>query len=79
MKHTSFKQYLTEYYKYFGSFSDVVDKEDDELTKIDSSTRAGRKAQKKQRDCDEIERDDGEEDYNPCKFRQWMEISVAGD
>jgi hypothetical protein len=70
---------LKEYYKYFNSFSEVVDKEEDELEKIDSSSREGRAAEKQQRKCDKIEKGDGEEDYNPCKFRQWMEISIAGD
>ena len=77
--HQSFKEYLVEYYRYFNSFSEVVDKEDDELTKIDSPTAAGRKLQTKERECEEIARDDGKESYNPCKFRQWMEISIAGD
>lgn len=75
----SFKQYLQEYDRYFNSFSEVIDKEDDELTKVDAKTSDGRKAQKKQRDCEKIEKGDGEEDYDPCRFRQWMEISVAGD
>lgn len=79
MKKMSYKQYLTEYYKYFNSFSEVVDKEDDELTKVDSHTRDGREAQKRQRECDKIEKGDDKENYNPCKFRQWMEISIAGD
>ena len=75
----SFKQYLLEYDRYFNSFSEVISKEDDELTKVDADTEEGRKAQQKQRDCEKIEKGDGEEDYDPCKFRQYMEISVAGD
>lgn len=75
----SFKEYLVEYYRYFNSFSEVIDKEDDELTKIDSPTAAGRKLQAKERECEEIVRSDGKDNYNPCKFRQWMEISIAGD
>lgn len=75
----SFKQYLSEYDRYFGSFAEVIDKEDDKPTKIDAPTRDGKKAQQKQRDCEKIEKGDGEEDYDPCKFRQWMEISIAGD
>ncbi len=79
MKKLSYKEYLSEYYKYFDSFSEVVNKEGDKKTKIDAKTSDGKKAQLKQRDCEEIEHNDGEEDYDPCKFRQWMEISVAGD
>ena len=81
----AFKEYLkekqvNEYYKYFNSFSEVIDKEDDDLTKVDpDETSDGKKVQRKQRDCEEIEKGDGEEDYDPCRFRQWMEISVAGE
>lgn len=76
----SFKQYLEEYDRYFNSFSEVVDKETDGLTKAqDDDTPEQRKVKDKKRDCEEIERGDDEEDYNPCKFRQWMEISIAGE
>ena len=80
MSRPTFKQYLQlEYDRYFNSFSEVIDKEDDPKTKIDSPTRDGKEAQKKQRDCEELEAGDGEEDYDPCRFRQWMEISIAGE
>ena len=80
MNRPRFKNYLQlEYDRYFNSFSEVIDKEDDDLTKIDADTSDGEKAQMKQRDCEKSERGDGEEDYDPCKFRQWMEISIAGD
>lgn len=75
----SYKEYLVEYYRYFNSFSEVVDKEDDDLTAVDSETSDGKEAQERQRECDKIEKGDDEEDYNPCKFRQWMEISIAGE
>ena len=77
MKTQSFKSYLAEKYNYFDPFTNVVDKEDDELTKADAPTRKSRKAQKRKRDCEKLERGDGEEDLNPRKFRQWMELSVA--
>jgi len=80
MKRPSFKEYLTEYYRYFNSFSEVVDKEDDDLTQVDpEETNDGQKVQKRQRNSDKIEKSDGETDYNPTKFRQWMEISISGD
>lgn len=82
MNRTSFKQYLTEKFKYPNSFSDVLDsddKEDEELTKVDSPSGSIRDAQKNKRDCEELERGDGEQDYNPCKLLQLLQISNAGD
>jgi len=69
----SFKQYLSEYDRYFNSFSEVIDKHDSK------KKDARKKADKNNKDCEEIEDNDGEEDLDPCKFRQWMEISIAGD
>jgi len=79
MSKQSFKEYLKEYYEYVNSFSDVVDKEDDELTKIDSPTRNGRRAQKQKRAEQEVTKGDGKEEYNPTKFLNYMEISNVGD
>ena len=76
----SYKKYLEEYYRYFNSFSEVVDKEEDGLTKTqDEDTAETRKIKDNKRECEKMERGDGEEDYDPCKFRQWMEISIAGE
>jgi len=80
MKRISFKEYLVEYYKYFNAFSDVVDKETDGVTKVNKDDDSEkRSASQRMKNADKVERGDDEEDYHPCKFRQWMEISVAGD
>lgn len=76
----SFKDFLVEYYKYFNAFSDVVDKETDGATKVDDKdTSEKRRASENLRKDDKSERGDGKEDYHRKKFRQWMEISIAGD
>lgn len=80
MSKLSYKKYLEEYYRYFNSFSEVIDKEEDGLTKAqDDDTAEVRKVKDNERECEDAERGDGEEDYDPCKFRQWMEISIAGE
>lgn len=90
MSKTSFKEFLREqkveeYYKYFNSFSDVIDHKGDEKEKekekdeeqndgdiSDDSTQTPNK--------DAGITDRGEkEDYNPTRMRQWMEISISGD
>lgn len=84
MKRPSFKEYLYEY-KYFNSFSNVVSKEDDdededkEDEETTNSFRKGKDLKRKERHCDDLEKNDDEEDYDPCKFRQWMQISNAGN
>ena len=79
----SFKEYLNEYYKYPNTFSDVVDKEDEEKEKSthdDKNLTASEKEQEKsERECDKSESGDGEQDYKPCKFTQWMRVAIAGE
>ena len=75
----TFKEYLVEYDRYFNSFSEVINKEDDKKTKKKAGASDGKTDKQKQPDCDEIEKGDGKEGLDPCKFRQWMEISIAGD
>lgn len=82
MTRPTFKKYLSEYDRYFNSFSEVISKddEDDEKdTKQNARTSDGKKAQQKERDCNKMEKGDEKEGLDPCKFRQWMEISIAGD
>ena len=86
MSKQSFKEYLGEYYKYFNSFSDVIDHhtgdekdKDHELAKEEDDDFAsdGEKVKTKKRGKKLPHAD--KEDYNPRRFRQWMEISIAGD
>ena len=85
MNKMSFKEYLEEYYKYFGSFSDVVDHkehddeedvpaEEEDLASDGSKVKIGKQRRRKK-----AGHEDDEEEYNSTKFRQWMEISIAGD
>lgn len=94
MSRPTYKEFLVEYYKYFKSFDEVVDNiddDDEDKTDVDleiekkidddkrnSHSREGRAVSKRQRKCDDTQPDD-KETYNPCKFRQWMELSIAGD
>ena len=82
----TYKEYLEEYYKYFNSFSDVVDhhgpeeKDGDELSRVEDDDFAsdGEKVEPKKRRSRKHRRGDKDE-LNPRRFRQWMEISGAGD
>ena len=91
MSKQSFKEYLGEYYKYFNSFSEVIDHHD-----VDENKDKGHELEKAE---DDDFASDGEkvkmktkkrgirkspyhrdsEDLNPRRFRQWMELSIAGD
>ena len=80
MKRMSFKEYkLAEYDRYFNSFSEVLDKEDGKSKADDKKASNGDESQLNPNDCEGTEDHDGEQDYDPCKFRQWMEISIAGE
>lgn len=90
MSKQPFKEYLKEYYKYFNSFSDVVDhhdtdddkEKDHELTREEDDDFAsdGEKIEpKKKRGIRKSPYYRKKEDLNPRRFRQWMEISIAGD
>jgi len=85
----SFKEYLKEYYKYFNSFSDVVDHHDtdddsekdheSERKKDDDFASDGERIETKKRGIKKRHHRRDKEDLNPRRFRQWMEISIAGD
>lgn len=94
MAKLSFKGYLEEYYKYFDSFSEVIDhhdkdddeyenehksrKEDDDFASDGEEVRTKTKTKKHHRiKRGPYHRD--KEDLNPRRFRQWMELSIAGD
>lgn len=89
MSKQSYKEYLKEYYKYFNSFSDVIDhhdtdddkEKDHELARKEDDDFAsdGEKIKTKRRDIKRGPYHRGKEDLNPRRFRQWMELSIAGD
>lgn len=84
---TSYKGFLVEYYKFYRSFSEVVDKEDDDDTKdkkkrpknSTSSSELEQRVDHNEEVCDDAEEGDDETDYDPCEFRRWMELSIAGN
>lgn len=83
---TSYKGFLVEYYKFYRSFSEVIDKEDDADTKETKRPKNSKLASELEQRvdhneevCDDAEEGDDETDYDPCEFRRWMQISVAAN